>query len=418
MSVHLIQSTYISTSKEQVEILQHQLGHDLPLIVEPKRRDTFPAIALACAYLFSVEKADLNEVICVLPADPYVEESFFHKVKQLEKIIRDSKAELVLIGVQPTYPAESYGYIVPSWKTTLSNHTNGYITVNQFIEKPKADLAETLIQQQALWNCGVFAFSLGFLISILIERGLPTNFKELEERYDQLPSRSFDYEVVERAKNIVVTPYNGFWKDLGTWDMLTDEMETNIIGKGIISQDSSNTHLINELFIPVVIQGLSNVVVASSPDGVLITKKSVSNMTKELTQGIKQRPMYEEKRWGWYRVLEYIQLEEGKEVLTKRLRVFQGKNISYQMHQKRSEVWTIITGEGKFVLDDRMYHVKQGDVLQIPAGAKHGIAAITDLEFIEVQMGSKLMEEDIVRISMLWQEVEKMVKGVNGDEIA
>lgn len=252
----------------------------------------------------------------------------------------------------------------------------------------------------------MFAFKLDYIISLLQEKGFPTQYDELLKQYDKLPKISFDYEVVEKTKHIVVLPYDGYWKDLGTWNTLTEEMATNQIGKGVISADCENTHLINELDIPVTVLGVSNAVVAVSPDGILVADKAKSPKIKELVNGFDQRPMYEERRWGWYRVLDYTKFEDGREVLTKRIGVTAGKNLSYQMHHHRSEVWTIIKGEGEFAFNGEIRRVKPGDVLEIPVGAKHGIKAITDLEFIEVQTGTELIEEDIVRIYMTWEEVE------------
>src|SRR5690606_16715629 len=163
----------------------------------------------------------------------------------------------------------------------------------------------------------------------------------------------------------VAISYDGYWKDLGTWNTLTEEMAMNVIGRAIISQDSHNTHVVNEMDIPVTVVGLSNVVVVACPDGILVTEKSASPRIKDLLGDIDQRPMYEERRWGWYRVLDYTKYAEGLEILTKRIGVKSGHNLSYQLHHKRSEVWTIVNGEGLFALDDKIIRVKQGDVLQI-----------------------------------------------------
>ncbi len=146
--------------------------------------------------------------------------------------------------------------------------------------------------------------------------------------------------------------------------------------------------------------------VAVSPDGILVTEKEASPKVKDAIKDLVQRPMFEERRWGWYRVLDYTKQESGNEILTKRIGVAKGKNLSYQLHLKRSEVWTIIKGEGEFALNDEIRKVEPGDVLEIPVGAKHGIKANEDLEFIEVQQGSELIEEDIIRIYMNWEEVE------------
>jgi mannose-1-phosphate guanylyltransferase len=401
-NVGLADSAVIATSKSQIDMIQSQLGHDVPIIIEPMRRDTFPAIALASVYLYSIQGIGLNEVVAVLPVDPYVEDQFFNRVKDLEETVLASGANLALIGVEPTYPSAKYGYIVPASKSS----NNSYLRVSHFTEKPTEEKAAELIVQGALWNCGVFAFKLKYIISLLQEKGLPIQYDKLLKQYDKLPKISFDYEVVEKTDHIVVLPYDGYWKDLGTWNTLTEEMATNRIGKGVIAS-SENTHLINELDIPVTVLGVSNAIVAVSPDGILVADKAKSPKIKELVSDFDQRPMYEERRWGWYRVLDFTKFDDGREVLTKRIGVMAGKNLSYQMHYHRSEVWTIIKGEGEFAFNGEIRRVKPRDVLEIPVGAKHGIKAITDLEFIEVQTGTELIEEDIVRIYMTWEEVEE-----------
>lgn len=402
---NLSKSTVIATSKSQVDMIQNQLGHQVPLIIEPERRDTFPAIALAATYLYSVKGANLEEVVAVLPVDPYVESSFFEKIKDLELALNESNADLALIGAVPTYPSSKYGYIVPN-----SDTSQQYFQVKNFKEKPSESEAELLLKENALWNCGVFAFKLDYIISLLQQKDLPVDYYRLLERYNELDKISFDYAVVEKTKNIIALPYNGTWKDLGTWNTLTEEMGSQIIGKGIVCEESKNTHLVNELDIPITVIGIKDAIISASPDGILVSDKLSSPKIKELLNGFEQRPMYEERRWGWYKVLDHTKFDEGNEVLTKRICVNAGSNLSYQKHFARSEVWTIIKGEGQFVLDDKIIAVKPGDVLIIPVESKHGIKAITEMEFIEVQTGSQLIEEDIVRIFMTWEEVEEHCK--------
>jgi len=404
-NVGLADSTVIATGKSQEDMIKSQLDNQAGLIIEPCRRDTFPAIALAASYVYSVQKADLDEVVAILPVDPYVDDQFFTRVQDLEEVVQNSDAQLALIGVTPTYPSSKYGYIVP----TTDKSSGEYRRVSRFTEKPSEEQAASLIEDGALWNCGVFAFKLGYVISILEEKGISTDYEELLKQYATLPKISFDYEVVEKTKDIVVLPYDGYWKDLGTWNTLTEEMATSQIGKGVIGADSENIHLINELDIPVTVLGASNLIVAASPDGILVSDKEASPRIKELVGEFENRPMYEERRWGWYRVLDYTKLEEGKEVLTKRIGIDEGKNLSYQLHDYRDEVWTIIKGEGEFVLNDKIRPIKTGDVIQIQAGDKHAVRAITDLEIIEVQTGSQLIEEDIVRLFMSWEEIEDHV---------
>jgi len=398
--VQLNDNTVIATSKSQVDMIQNQLGSQVPLIIEPERRDTFPAIALASTYLKSIKGTNLNEIVVVLPVDPYVDITFFERIKDLEVVLEKSEADLALLGVKPTFPSEKYGYIVP-----IQNNDNDYIRVNYFKEKPSEEEARYLISNNALWNCGVFAFKLKYIITLLEAKGLPINYEELEKQYKNLEKLSFDYAVVEKAQKIVALSYNGDWKDLGTWNTLTEEMGTNQIGKGIISEDSTNTHLVNELDIPITVLGIKDAVIAASPDGILVADKLSSPKIKNILKNFEQRPMYEERRWGWYRVLDYTKYEDGNEVLTKRIGVKAGCNLSYQRHFLRTEVWIIIRGEGEFVINDKIRIVKPGDILAIPIGAKHSIKANTNLEFIEVQTGPQLIEEDIERIFMTWEEI-------------
>ncbi|PYY27723.1 sugar phosphate nucleotidyltransferase [Paenibacillus illinoisensis] len=395
----------IATSKPQVEILQSQLGEDVDLVVEPERRDTFPAIALAAVYLYSVQGVSLNETVAVLPVDPYVEESFFYKVMDLEQILLESEVDLALIGVKPTHPSEKYGYIVTEPSETREKEHKEYAKVSRFQEKPREAEAAEMIEQSALWNCGVFAFKLNYLINLLIELELPIQYEEMLKQYGRLEKISFDYQVVEKASRIVVTPYDGYWKDLGTWNTLTDEMSTNIVGKGVVTDSSVNTHLVNELNIPVCVLGVSNVIVATSPDGILVSEKEASPQIKEVLKDSAERPMYEERRWGCYRVLDYTRNSKGEEVLTKRIIIGADKNLSYQYHLKRNEVWTVVSGQGEFILDGDLKRINQGDTISIPSGGKHSVKAITELEIIEVQMGSELIEEDIVRIEMEWADI-------------
>ncbi|MCU6707975.1 sugar phosphate nucleotidyltransferase [Paenibacillus sp. J5C_2022] len=401
---------YIATSQPQVEMIQSQLGSEVEIIVEPERRDTFPAIALSVAYLYSVEGVGLSETVVVMPVDPYVDTSFFQKAKELERVLDHSGADLALMGVKPTFPSEKYGYIVPAEDSEPISVRDirgelSYCKVSSFKEKPASEEAIRMMEQSALWNCGVFAFKLEFLINILIAGGYPIQYNEMLKRYAQLPKTSFDYEIVERSNRIVAMPYEGEWKDLGTWNTLTEQIRDSLIGKGMIAGTSDNTHVINELDIPITLLNLSNVVVAASPDGILVSDKDASPMIKEIMKHSDQRPMYEERRWGRYRVLDYLKYPGGTEVLTKRICVSSSQNLSYQYHQLRREVWTIISGEGEVVLNGRMFRVKAGDVLTIEKESRHSLRADTEMEIIEVQTGTQLIEEDIVRLAYDWNEI-------------
>ncbi|EGQ27063.1 mannose-6-phosphate isomerase [Sporosarcina newyorkensis 2681] len=387
----------VATNATQTDMLRSQIG-SIPIVVEPERRDTFPAIALACVYLFSKQGVRRDEIVGVVSVDSFVDPVFYKRVNELGKLVHETDAEMGLLGVKPTYPSSKYGYLLPK------RHTD-YMEVDRFVEKPTEEEAVVLIEQEnAYWNSGVFAFPVSLVLDLLIEKGLPVEYDALLEQFSSLPKNSFDYEIVEKLANIVALTYDGYWKDLGTWNTLTEEMTSGILGNGAVSDDCVNTHIVNELELPVKVLGVSNAVVAVSADGILVTDKPASSRMKDmLLDGLFSRPMYEERRWGWYRVLDVTKKEE-REVLTKRLCVHKGKNLSYQYHHHRDETWTIISGLAIFVLDGEKKLVQSGDVIQIPAGAKHALYAETETEFIEVQIGQALVENDIVRVTEDWTE--------------
>lgn len=399
-AVGLDNSSVIATSASQVDMIKNQLGNKVSIVIEPERRDTFPAIALSASYLYSECDTDMDEVIGVLPVDPYVENKFFQKVAELEDALIQSDADLALMGVSPTFPSSKYGYIVPN-----ENHEKSYLKVSHFKEKPSEEEAKKLIKDGALWNCGVFAFKLSFLIKMIEDLNLPTNYQQLKEKYDCFNKNSFDYEVVEKATEIIMLPYQGYWKDLGTWNTLTEEMSTSVMGLGTISEDSKNVHLINELEIPIAVLGGNDLIVAASPDGILVSDKESSPKLKELIVDFDQRPMYEERIWGWYKVLDFVKYKESKEVLTKKICIHAGKNLSYHYHQYRTEVWTVVKGTGELIINHESRMITAGDVVEISPYIKHSVRAIEELEIIEVQRGTNIIEEDIKEPIFTWGDI-------------
>lgn len=404
----LSSDVHIATGKAQVEMVQSHLGTSVPLIIEPERKDTFPAIALAAVYLYSMKDISLDEVITVFPGDPYVEDTFFPQFKMLEQVLADSDADLALIGVHPTYPSEKYGYIVPVKNQSGYTEAERYLKVERFTEKPCKAKASELIEQSALWNCGVFAFRLGYLIQLLIDAKLPIQYEEMLKQYRGLEATSFDYKVVEQAARVAVLPYDGYWKDLGTWNTLTEEMVDSTLGEVRMTEDSCNTHVLNELGIPIVVLGVSDAVIAASPDGILVTEKGASPRVKDVLSPLKQRPMYEERRWGHYHVLDSAVYPDGKKVMTKRVHLQAGKNFSYHYHNFRSEVWTILSGEGHLIQDGHFRKVEAGDVVYIPAGSRHSLFALKTMELVEVMRGTRLDEEDSVRLDLMWETIVQL----------
>lgn len=237
----------------------------------------------------------------------------------------------------------------------------------------------------------------------IVDQYLKTNtFQETHKRYAEFPKISFDYEVAEKAESVAVVPFAGEWKDLGTWNALCEGLPSTHIGNVMMGENNDNTHVVNELGIPVFCNGLKDVIVAASPDGIMVCDKQDSEKIKDYANKLITRPMYEERRWGNYCVLDNARYEDGTRSLTKSIHLNASKHISYQLHRHRSETWTCVDGEGIFVLDGERRLVKRGDVMNIPLGHHHAIKAITDLTFIEVQIGNPLVEEDIERFEFKW----------------
>ena len=287
----------IATSKSQVSAIHNQLGGEVGISVEPCRRDTFPAIALAAQYLHDVKGVKKNESVVVCPVDPYVEDDYFKAVKKLGEIAETSDANLVLMGIEPTYPSEKYGYIIPESKDDISS-------VSMFKEKPNAETAAEYISQGALWNGGVFAFRLGYVLDIAHKLIDYTDYSDLFAKYETLTKISFDYAVVEHEDKIAVMRFAGEWKDLGTWNTLTEAMENNSVGKAIFNENCAGSHVINELNVPILCMGLKNVVVSASPEGILVSDKEQSSFIKPFVDEIDQQIMFAEKSWGSYRVID------------------------------------------------------------------------------------------------------------------
>lgn len=392
-------SLTVATSASQKDSVLSQIGNVADIVTEPCRRDTFPAICLACEYLAKVKHCPADEVVVVMPCDPYTELGYFKAIAKMAEGISLGLAAMMVMGIKPTYPSAKYGYVVPDGE--LSD--DGFHQVKCFTEKPDVSTAEKLIKQGAMWNGGVFAFHLGYLSAIADKYMQYGSFQEYVEHYTDFPKISFDYEVAEKAQSIGMVLYDGKWKDLGTWNTLTDELECTEYGNVLTDGCGQNTHLFNELGIPMLCLGTKDLVVAASPDGIIISEKKKSENVKEYAARLKHRPMFEERRWGTYTVLDSVEYPDGFCALTKRLTLNPGCSISYQRHKCRDEVWTFTDGEGEIVLDGSRRAIKRGETVSIPKGMMHALRATTELAFVEVQIGSNLIEEDIERFNYQWQ---------------
>ncbi len=372
----------IATSKSQASAINNQIGRQVDICVEPTRKDTFPAIALACAYLHDLKGLSLQDVVVVCPVDPYVDNAYFEAVQALSEHAKASSSNVTLLGITPTYPSEKYGYIIPATKEEISS-------VRSFKEKPDLETAKQYLKENALWNGGVFAFKIGYLLDKSKELLGNLDYIDLFDQYHELPKISFDYGVLEQESSIDVLRFHGAWKDLGTWNTLTEEMSETIIGNALCNDTCENIHIVNELNIPIVCMGLKDLIVSASPDGILISDKTQSSYIKPYVDSVTSRIMFAEKSWGSFTVLD---IED--ESLTIKVLLNKDNQMNYHSHNFRDEVWTIIEGEASIILDGNKKDVKPGDIIEIKAGMKHTILAKTRLKLIEVQYGKDIRVED------------------------
>lgn len=369
----------IATSKSQVSEIHNQLGNDVGISVEPCRRDTFAAIALATAYLHDVKGVPADEAVAVCPVDPYVDAEYFQCVNELYKAAAKGEKKLVLMGIEPTYPSEKYGYIKPTAEGSWT-----------FTEKPTEEKAKEYIKAGALWNGGVFAYRLSYVLDKAKELLGTSDYSELFNGYDRLKKISFDYAVVEQETSIEVLKYAGQWKDLGTWNTLTEAMEESVVGEGVLNETCENVHIVNELGMPVLAMGLKDVVISASPEGILVSDKEQSSRIKPFVDAINQQIMFAEKSWGSYRVLDV-----ENDSMTVKVTLNPGHKMNYHSHDKRDEIWNVISGSGKTIVDGMEQLITAGDVITMASGCKHTvIAGDQGLQLIEVQLGRDISSSD------------------------
>lgn len=385
----LAENTIVCASSAQVELIESQLNGAAEVAVEPMRRDTFPAVMLSCAYLLSQKGAKPDDVVAFLPVDPYTTGEFFARIKRLGEYIASSEQTIGLLGGVPTYPSTKYGYIVPE------KSEGELLAVEGFREKPDEPAAEELVKNGALWNCGVFCFKLSMAAQWLEKYGVGTDYEQMMADYEKLPKKSFDYEVLEHWKKIVAIKYDDIWKDLGTWNTLTEEMKENSIGDVTWDDTCENSHAINVLGVPLVVMGAKNMVIAASHDGILVADKHQSSYIKDCLSDIADTSRYEERRWGTVKTIDNDE-DDGTKSVTRRLKVVAGKSMPYHKHLKHTETITVLSGMGKLILEGTEVDLLAGSTVSIAAGKAHAVRAIgSDLRLIEVSIG-ETSEDEIV----------------------
>ena len=372
----------VATSQSQVSAIRNQLGEQVSICIEPCRRDTFPAIALAAAKLHYEKRVGREEAVVVCPVDPYVDNSYYEAVKRLGELVAKGDVNLTLMGIEPVYPSEKYGYIIPENNELVS-------AVKSFKEKPTVEVAQGYLEQGALWNAGVFAFKLGYLIDKAHELIDFIDYRDLLEKYETATKISFDYAVVEKEDKIQVMRYAGDWRDVGTWNMMAEVMSDQTKGNVVMDDTCENTNVVNELDIPILCMGCKDMVIAASSDGILVADKDQSSYMKPYVESMNQEAMYAEKSWGIYNVIDV-----QEDFMTIKVLLNAGHEMKYHSHSCRDEVWTIVAGTGVVVLNGKKRDVGVGDVIRIPSGCKHTIKAETDVRLIEVQMGQDIDVKD------------------------
>ncbi len=376
----------IATSKSQVSAIHNQLGDAVSICIEPMRRDTFPAIALASVYLHDELGIDESEVVVVCPVDPYVDYEYYKTVIKLGELAEEGGANLTLMGVRPTYPSEKYGYIIPKTADEIS-------LVDEFKEKPDKATAKKYLEKGAVWNAGVFAFKLGYLIDKAHSMIFFKNYRDLYAKYKECPQISFDYAIAEKEKSIQMLRYDGEWKDVGTWNMMAEVMADATKGNVTIDETTLNTNVVNELDIPILVMGAHDMIIAASGDGILISDKERSGYMKPYVERISAAVRYAEKSWGTYEVIG-----AGSGYLIVKIQIKAGTHMSYHFHEYRDEVWTILSGYGKTIIDGMEQIINPGDVVTMAAGCKHTVFATTDMTVLETQIGENVIKVDKTKI--------------------
>lgn len=389
----------IATSASQADALSMQVGGKFALAAEPERRDTAPAIMLACAHLDFVQGAENGDVVIVMPIDTFADQAYYDCIPEIADVVASGETELVLLGVEPTYPSEKYGYILPS-----STEGNTW-PVAEFREKPDSEAAGAYIERGGLWNCGVFGFRLGWLRELTRGYVDASSYDEMLSRYSELPKNSFDYEVVERAQSISVVPYAGTWKDLGTWNTLTEEMAEPVSGDVWMDAGTvTNVHAINEIGLPIVVAGMSDAVVVATADGILVSGKEASAHIKGLVEDAAgAHPMCERRTWGEYRVVGEVTHADGSRSVTREVTIDEGCQLPYLRHRLCAVTWVVTGGEGEAVVDGDVISVCAGDSVRIAPGQVSSLRATDGLSLVEVQVGRSPGDDDTETFGFFWE---------------
>ncbi|MFA5005852.1 MAG: sugar phosphate nucleotidyltransferase [Candidatus Izemoplasmatales bacterium] len=368
----------IATSGTQVPLIKNQLGAEVNISVEPCRKDTFAAIALATAYQHDVLRLSLDDVVIVCPVDAMVEDDYFNTFMELEEQAKKDDTKLILLGIEPSYPSEKYGYIIPK--------SNSHIdSVELFMEKPNIDVAKEYITRGALWNAGVFAYQVQYVLKKAAEMFGTSNYNQLCSSYESIQKISFDYAIVEKETSIKVVRYSGSWNDMGTWNALSNSLNETSIGQVIFGEGCVNTNVISELSLPIVALGLNNLIIVANPDGILVSDKQASEKLKHYVGDICGHPLYEEFEWGSSKVVDTLK-SNGKVIKTKHIIIYSGHTFIRSIQSAYSTSLTVIDGKGWCSVDGESIGIFPGFSLLLHPNKEYHFIAAQQAHIIEVHI--------------------------------
>jgi mannose-1-phosphate guanylyltransferase / mannose-6-phosphate isomerase len=390
------------------------------IVLEPTGRDSGPAIAVAAEL---AARRDRETLLLVLAADHIVRDTEGFRRACRDAIAAAQAGHLVTFGVHPSAPATSYGYIRPGPKLAGS----GAHKVEAFVEKPDQATAASYVAEGFLWNSGNFMFRADSMLDELaqfepeilaaaklsvdgIARDL--DFLRLPEKaFGQAPKKSIDYAVMERTKRAAVLPVDFGWSDIGSWGALWKELAHDQSGNTVdgptVLLDTTGSLVFSDETILTAVVGLNDVVVVSTSDAVLVVSKDRSEKVKDLVTKLKgtgRREATEHKRihrpWGYYQGVD-----AGPRYQVKRIVVKPGGQLSLQKHHHRAEHWVVVKGTAQVAINDDTRTVHENESVYVPIGSVHRLTnpGKIPLELIEVQVGSYLGEDDIIRFEDVYK---------------
>ena len=387
------------------------------VVLEPFGRNTAPAIALAALAALKMAGGEDPELL-VLPADHVIRDvgAFQQAVRTALPAVQQGK--LVTFGIVPSAPETGYGYIQRGAEATGAA---GLFQIARFVEKPNLERAQQFLKSgDYFWNSGMFMFRAGRYLQEL-EKFAPQiarvcraafenaasdlDFMRIDAKtFENCPSDSIDYAVMEKTSDAVVVPLDAGWSDVGSWSALHEACDAdrhgNVSRGDVISEDSNGNYLYAESRLVATV-GLRDHVVVETKDAVLVAPKNRVQDVKKLVTRLKEAGRYEHslhrevfRPWG-----SYDSIENGERFQVKRLKVKPGATLSLQMHHHRAEHWIVVSGTARITRGDEVFLLEENQSTYIPIGVKHRIEnpGMIPLHIIEVQSGSYLGEDDIVR---------------------